>query len=430
MIDSSLPNQPLDAVVIGGGPAGATAGTLLAQMGRRVCILERSPTSRFHIGESLVPATYHTFKRLGVLDRLKNSSFPKKYSVQFVTHDGKETRPFYFFETNPHESAVTWQVWRASFDRMLLENAQSSGCGVLSDAHVTDVLFDGDRAVGVKVRRGENSPVDVLANVVVDASGQSSMIAHRLKLRTPIPHLRQASVWTYFLDAWRGVGVDAGATIIFSTKEKRGWFWFIPLPGGVTSVGVVSTLDYLVGSNRPPETIFHEQLGECPRLAERLRGAKRVKPFRLTKDFSYTSTRCSGDGWVLVGDALGFLDPVYSTGVILALKSAELAADAIDDALHAQDTSGARLGSWGPVHQRALDSFRRLVYAFYSYEFSIGQFIRAHPQYYTNLVDLLVGDAYKEGVDEIFTVMGDRIPYDGHPPTADDGSRLIHEMVS
>jgi flavin-dependent dehydrogenase len=406
-----------DAVIIGGGPAGSTTGALLAQAGRRVALFERAQGPRFHIGESLQPMTYWTLQRLGVLERLKQSSFPRKYSVQFFTHDGKTTRPFYFFLSNPHESAITWQVWRADFDEMLLTNAQQKGCHVQRGAHVTDVMFDGQRAVGVRVRLGDADPIDVRARVVVDASGQSSILANRLRLRVTNEQLRQASIWSYFRGARRDPGIDGGATLIFSTRGKHAWFWFIPLPDEITSVGVVSSLDFLLGDGAPTPDVFDEQLEECPRLKERLADAQRVQPFRVTRDYSYMTSRGAGDGWVLVGDAFGFIDPIYSTGLLLALKSGELAADAILDGLRRDELSAEQLGRWQADHRRAVAAFRKLVYAFYSYEFSFGRFIREYPHHYQNLVDLLIGDVYKEGVDAIFTDLGEPLPYDGSPPT-------------
>lgn len=414
-----------DCIVIGGGPAGATAATLLAKAGHRVVLFERAALPRFHIGESLMPETYSTLSRLGMIEKLKASSFPRKFSVQFVSDMGKESVPFYFFETNSHESSVTWQVWRQDFDRMLLENARDSGVDVRSATRVTDVLFDGDRAIGVQVQPGamtddretydsaerddrRRTPVEsetVHAAVVVDASGQSSIIANRLRLRVADPRLRKSSVWTYYRGARRDPGIDEGATLVLHVQHRLGWFWYIPLPDDIVSVGVVGDIDYLLQNRGEPRQIFEEEVARCPSVAERLAVGTQFGRFYVTKDFSYHASRGAGPSWVLVGDALGFLDPIYSSGVFLALKSGEWAADAIDAGLRSHTLAAEQLGGWIPTFLKGMESIRKLVYAFYSPNFSFGAFIRQHPDQKKNLVDLLIGDVFKDNVDEIFALM-------------------------
>jgi flavin-dependent dehydrogenase len=392
-------------IVVGGGPAGATAATLVAQRGHRALLLERDRFPRFHIGESLMPESYWTFRRLGVLDRMHAGPFVKKYSVQFVSDAGRASQPFYFFENNPHESTQTWQVLRSEFDRMLLDNARAHGVEVREGVRVLEVLFQEERAVGVRFQDADGRHRNCSARVVVDASGQSSLIAHRLKLREPDPLLRKASVWTYFKGARRDPGLDEGATLVLHTADKRGWFWYIPLPDGVVSVGVVSSLGDLFGQPaRDHESVFGQELDRCPAVRDRLAGAGRVAAFYSTKDFSYRCRRVAGDGWVLVGDAFGFLDPIYSSGVYLALKSGEWAADAVAEGLERGDTSAAQLGRWGPEFLRGMDRMRRLVYAFYE-GFSFGRFIRRYPQFKRPIVDLLTGDLFKDGVDAVWEPM-------------------------
>src|SRR5688572_23630860 len=232
-------------VVIGGGPAGATVSTILAQQGVRVVLFDREKFPRFHIGESLIPETYWTFKRLGMLPKLKASAFTRKESVQFVNENGKLSEPFYFTDYKPGEPSQTWQVRRSEFDQMLLDNARQHGVDVHEGVRVLDVLFDGDRATGLRILDEEGATREVTAEVVVDASGQSAMISNRLKARRVDADLKKGSVWTYYQGAWRGPGRDAGATFVLQTKGKLGWFWYIPLHDDITSVGVVADFKYL-----------------------------------------------------------------------------------------------------------------------------------------------------------------------------------------
>ncbi len=397
-------NTDTEVAVIGGGPAGATLATLVAQQGHRVALYERDEFPRFHIGESLMPESYWTFERLGVLDKLKMSHFVRKYSVQFINESGKESQPFYFDEHKPHECSVTWQVLRSEFDRMMLENAKEHGVEVHQGVRVREVLFDGDRARGIVLQYADGKQQEVSSKVVADASGQSSLISSRLKLRRPDPRLRKGSIWTYFRGAKREAGRDEGATLVMHTVGKKGWFWYIPLPDDIVSVGVVADFEELFSDRRDHETIFNEQVELCVAAKSRIEGAERVAEFRATKDFSYTSSEVAGPGWVLVGDAFGFLDPVYSSGVFLALKSGELAADAISDGLRQDDLSAAQLGRWSAEYRRGMERMRELVCAFYE-GFSFGNFLKRHPNYQGHITDLLIGDLFKDSVDEVFAPM-------------------------
>ncbi|MCH8830128.1 MAG: tryptophan 7-halogenase [Planctomycetes bacterium] len=396
-----------DVVVIGAGPGGSTVAALVAEFGHRVLILERSRFPRFHVGESLIPETYGTLKRRGVLDKLRQTAFPKKFSVQFVTETGKETAPFYFDEHKCHESSQTWQVIRGEFDRMLLDNAVDRGATAHTHALVRDVLFDGDQAHGVCVQiesaAGEKSTRDIAAKVIVDATGQSTFLATRLGLKTTDPRLKKGSIWTYYQGAQRDGGRDEGATIILQTEGKKSWFWYIPLSDDTVSIGCTGGMDYLFGNNRgSAERIFAAELDRCAGIRRRIQSAARCTDFFTTKDFSYNSKRLAGPGWVLVGDACGFIDPVYSSGVFLALKTGEFAADAIHAALRNDDLSGERLGSWEQEYRNGLELFRKLVYAFYEPGFSFGQFLKEYPQYRSHLVDILIGDVFKPGLAEMF----------------------------
>jgi flavin-dependent dehydrogenase len=401
MVTQSHPTvETSDVVVIGGGPAGSTASTLIAQQGYSVKLFEREHFPRFHIGESLIPETYWVLKRLNMLPKMQGSHFVKKYSVQFVNQNGKLSEPFYFWDNKPHECSQTWQVERAEFDKLMLNNARGHGVAVEEGVRVLDVLFEGDRAVGVRVLDEKGALREVRAKVVVDASGQSSMLANRFKLRVWDPVLKKGALWTYWENAYRDTGKDEGATLVMQTEGKKGWFWYIPQQNNIVSVGVVAEFDYLFKNRGDHATVFREEVARCPALPARLAKAKQVTPFYATKDYSYRSTRVAGDGWVLVGDAFGFLDPLYSSGVLLALKSGSLAADAIAAGLTKGDTSEAQLGRWGPSFIEGMDRMRRLVCEYYD-GFSFGRFVKNHPEHKGTLTDLLIGDLFHDRVDTV-----------------------------
>jgi flavin-dependent dehydrogenase len=425
MTKSSSPH----VIVIGGGPAGSTVSALIAQQGYKVQLYEREHFPRFHIGESLIPETYWVLKRLNMLPKMQQSRFVKKYSVQFVSQKGKVSEPFYFMDHKPHECSQTWQVLRSEFDQMMLQNAQEHGVQVHQGVRVLDVLFDGDRAVGVELMDENGGRGTIRAEVIVDASGQSSMIMSKLKLRKWDPILRKAALWTYFEGAFRDTGRDEGATLVLQTQGKNGWFWYIPLHNNIISVGVVAGFEYLF-KNRGPfdlagspdagapwnvreadaqqnfERIYQEELHRCPAVHDRVSIGKQVERFRAAKEYSYRSSQVAGDGWVLVGDAFGFLDPLYSSGVLLALKSGSLAADAVVEGLNKGDTSAPQLGKWGPGFVQGMDRMRRLVCEYYD-GFSFGQFVRKHPHFKGHLTDLLIGDLFEDTVDEVFGPMDD-----------------------
>jgi flavin-dependent dehydrogenase len=393
-----------DVVVIGGGPAGSTTSTILAQGGLKVGLFERETFPRFHIGESLIPETYWVLKRLNMLDKMRQSHFVKKYSVQFINANGKLSAPFYFWDNKPHECSQTWQVVRSEFDHMMLNNAREHGVDAYDGVHVVEVLFKGDRATGVVIKE-DGHRREIRAKVVVDASGQAALLMNRMKLRLWDPVLNKGAIWTYWEGAYRDTGRDEGATMVIQTPGKDGWFWNIPLHDNIVSLGVVAPFDYLFKGRRGThEETYQEEVENTPAVKERIKNAKRVTGYFATRDYSYRSTQCAGDGWVLVGDAFGFLDPLYSSGVLLALKSGELAADAIIDGLKHNDTCAAQLGRWGVEFNEGVDRMRRLVCEYYD-GFSFGRFVRNYPELRNTVTDLLIGDLFTNKVDKVWQPM-------------------------
>ncbi len=403
-MSASNASHETDVVVIGGGPAGSTVSTLIAQKGPRVQLFEREKFPRFHIGESLIPETYWVLERLNMLPKMKASQFVKKFSVQFVNASGKLSAPFYFWDNKPHECSQTWQVVRSEFDQMMLNNAREHGVEAHESVRVLDVLFEGDRAVGVKIQEADGTQREVRAKVVVDASGQSGLLQNKFKLRVWDPVLNKGAIWTYWEGAYRDTGRDEGATVVIQTPNKQGWFWNIPLHNNRLSLGVVGPFDYLFKGRGSHEQTYHEEVEKCPAVKERIANAQRVTGYFATKDYSYRTTKWAGDGWVTIGDAFGFLDPLYSSGVLLAMKSGEMAADAIVEGLQSGDLSGVQLGKWGSLLNQGIDRMRRLVCEYYD-GFSFGNFVKKYPHLKGKVTDLLIGDLFTDKVDVVWEPM-------------------------
>lgn len=391
-----------EVVVMGGGPAGSTTAALVAEAGLSTLLVEREKMPRWHVGESLMPETWWTLQRLGVIDRLKQSDFVRKIGVQFVSPSGRQSQPFYFTQHDPRECAQTWHVERAHFDHLLFETAADKGAICKDQTRVTGFELSGTGEHSVCLQAADGQRWAASTKVIVDATGQHALLANRLGLRSPNPKLRKAAIWGHFRGAARERINGCEVTSILYTKTKKCWFWYIPLCEDKVSVGLVGDHDYLLRNRGTPAEVFQEELQNCLGLPERLSDASPAGSLQVAKEFSYTTTQHAGDGWVLVGDAFGFLDPIYSTGVLLALKSGELAADAIVDGLRSGDVSAPQLGRWTSDFNRSVALFRKLVEAYYTDEFSFADFIKQHPEHQHNLTDLLIGRAFNEGADRMF----------------------------
>ena len=396
-----------DAIVVGAGPAGSTTGALLAEKGRDVLIVEKEKFPRYHVGESLMPFCYFPLERLGLIDTLMESANPRKYCVQFVRQDGFLSQPFYFFQHFDHPSSTTWQVWRSEFDKMILDKARSNGATVMEETKAKNLIKSGDRVEGITVESEEFGSLELRAPIVVDASGRDCFAAHKQKWKIRDPELKKIALWTYYKGAKRDPGLDEGATTVAYLPNK-GWFWYIPLSGDMVSVGIVAERDYLFnGSTKDHEEIFQREVLNNEWIKEHLAEAEQTGEYRITGEYSYRNRYCASEGLVLAGDALGFLDPVFSSGVFLALKSGVMLADEIDLALDAGDLSAKSFDRYGKRMQSSIETMRKIVYAFYDQDFSFGDLAKRGDHLRAARTDCLIGSVDDNEFRELFDAMSD-----------------------
>ena len=396
-----------DAIVVGGGPAGSSTAALLAEKGHDVLVVEKEKFPRYHVGESLMPFCYFPLERLGLIDTLMESANPRKYCVQFVRQDGFLSQPFYFFQHFDHPSSTTWQVWRSEFDKMILDKARSNGATVMEETKAKKLIKSGDRVEGITVESEEMGSLDLHAPIVVDASGRDCFAAHKQKWMVRDPELKKIALWTYFKGAKRDPGLDEGATTVAYLPNK-GWFWYIPLSGDMVSVGIVAERDYLFnGSTKDHEEIFQREVMNNEWIKEHLAEAEQTGEYRITGEYSYRNRYCASEGLVLAGDALGFLDPVFSSGVFLALKSGVMLADEIDLALKAGDLSAKSFDRYGKRMQSSIETMRKIVYAFYDKDFSFGDIAKRGDHLRAALTDCLIGNVDDNEFRELFDAMSD-----------------------
>ena len=357
---------PYEVAVIGGGPGGSTAASLLAQAGRAVVLFEREQFPRFHIGESLLPHNMRIFSKLGLTKGL-GRHFIEKWGVEFVSSDGALTRRLHFDEAIEPRYPMCFQVPRSQFDLMLLEAAARRGCEVHQNALVKGIDEEPGGAWRLSVEK-DGTVREYRARFLVDASGRDGVMARLRGLRTMDPLHRRAAVFAHYRGVGRREGRDAGNIVIILMSD--GWFWVIPFADGRTSVGVVAEGGRLRQQALAPAAALDRAIACCPAARRLMEHAERVSPVHATSDWTYNARQIGGPGYLLVGDAAAFIDPVFSTGVLLAMSSAEMAADLLHEALSIGRIPGRRVRQYERRVRSHVRGYRRMVDTFYTKTFA------------------------------------------------------------
>jgi flavin-dependent dehydrogenase len=359
-----------DVIVAGGGPAGSAAAAWLARGGRRVFLFERDQFPRFHIGESLLASVNDALCAIGADDLVRQAGFPQKWGATFMTGDGRVERYADFSVAPDVPAPQTWQVPRAAFDNLLLRHAASSGAEVYERHRVLDVTFDNEGVTAtVQGTEAGGAPRVVRARGIIDASGRGALLSRKFNLRIDEPRLANVAVFSHYSGVPRAEGRRAGDIRIVA-RDDLGWFWMIPISGELMSVGVVLPQTAARAMHGlEPDAWLDRAIAETPAVARLIASARREWPVRVEKDFSFASRAYAGDRWVLAGDAGSFLDPVFSTGVAIALESGLEAAQAMADGLETGDLSARTFRRFARRQRQRYLSFRRFVLGFYTPEF-------------------------------------------------------------
>ena len=349
-----------DVLVIGGGPAGSTAAALLAEKGHQVTLLEKAHHPRFHIGESLLPANLPLFDKLGVRDEIEAIGM-EKWGAEFVSPWHEHRQTFEFADAWNKSMPLAYQVRRSEFDEILIRNAGRKGADVIEGCRVRDVEFlPNDEGAFVRAEHDDGRSETWHCRFLIDASGRDTFLGNRFKAKTRNPRHNSAALYGHFTGAQRHAGKKEGHISLF--WFEHGWFWFIPLADGATSIGAVVWPAYLKTRNKPVRDFFLDLIAQCPALTARLADAELVSDIESTGNFSYTCDRSHGANYLLLGDAYAFIDPVFSSGVMLAMNSGFTGADAVDTCLRHPEKAAQALKQFDKAMKHGPKEFSWFIY--------------------------------------------------------------------
>jgi flavin-dependent dehydrogenase len=350
-----------DVLIVGGGPGGSTAATCLAQAGLRVACFERERYPRFHVGESLLPSNLPIFDRLGVHEAIKKAGFLVKYGATFVDEQEGRAHTFYFAKDKPWP-CFGYQVVRSEFDAILLRHAAAEGVMVFEETSVETASIR-QEGVTITVHSSTGERRQVTGAFLVDASGRDAFLAGALGRRERIPNLGKVALYAHFAGAHRFPGIEEGNIRIYVFED--GWFWWIPFAGDVTSVGCVLHARAVRGREGSIEALFEGMIARCHHVSEGLERARRVSPVYRSANFSYRVWPVVGDRSLSVGDAVAFVDPIFSAGVFIAMQSGELAARAISEAFRDGTFSARRFRRYARQYERGVAPFFTFIKKYY-----------------------------------------------------------------
>ncbi|MDX3106700.1 NAD(P)/FAD-dependent oxidoreductase [Nonomuraea angiospora] len=387
--------ETVDVVVIGGGPGGATAASTIAAEGRSVLLLERSPFPRFHIGESLLPYMAGVLEQMGLLEPFADNGYVPKCGAEFTDGTGSFRRVS-FEDQGPGRHHQTFQVERAHFDNALLEHAREAGAQIRNPAPVDELIVEDGRVVGVRYRY-EGETREVRAQYVVDASGRSGKVAQTFGLRRSVDQLRMVAIYRHFTGLNEAANPGERGDIQIG-NHKDGWVWAIPVWEDTISIGTVMHKDTF-RRHGEPEQIFDEHRARIPRIAQRLEGTEPSTKIRIETDYCYLSDQIAGPGWLMVGDAGCFVDPIFSGGVYLAMVSGREAGRTVAAALEHPSRTEQLQASYESFYKTGYDTYFRLIRGFYDYKFNFGQYREDLPDFIEerHVSLLLAGDFWSQG---------------------------------